>query len=668
MHSLVPLRRWLILGALVVAFVSPGFQPAQAQPAPSAPAPIRVACVGDSITAGSGSTYRQSYPAKLGEMLGQGWDVKNFGVSGRTLLRQGDNPYWKEGAFTNAKKFNPNVVIILLGTNDIKEKNWKFSDQFLQDYFDLIEEFRALPSQPRVFIGRPCPAPGAGNFGITETGIQKALQLIDRIAAEKNLPIIDFHAALLGKDAMFPDRIHPNDDGYEVMAATVYQALTGKELIPRTLPDPYFRSHAVLPRDVPIPVSGTGPKGTKVTVTFAGQAVSTTIENSKWEVTLAPMPASSTPATLTIAGSTTTVAEDVVVGDVWLASGQSNMERQLGRRGPQQDIIGWKEAVAQADYPLIRQYHVPQVSSGDDYQKTFGTWTVCTPKTAPNFTAVGFFFARAVQPAAGVPIGIIHASKGGSRIESWMSQEAWSSAPEPEKRAGQSFRKSNHYYPMIAPFARIPIRGVLWYQGESNVEFAAQYRSLFTSLISSWRALWRQPYLPFLFVQLPPHEKLVPEIREAQFQVLRDTRHTAMVVTTDLGDAKDLHPPRKQEVGERLALAAKALVYGGKDEYSGPQFRSATAEGNTLVLAFDHVAQGLTVQGGGELKGFTLAGPDGVFLPATARIVGSTVVVSNETIPNPTAVRYGWANVPDVNLANTAGLPASPFRSDAPQK
>jgi sialate O-acetylesterase len=249
-----------------------------------------------------------------------------------------------------------------------------------------------------------------------------------------------------------------------------------------------------------------------------------------------------------------------------------------------------------------------------------------------------------------------------------MSQEVWSSAPEPEKRIGQSFRKSNHYYPMIAPLARIPIRGVLWYQGESNSDLAAQYRSLFTSLISSWRELWRKPDLPFLFVQIAPHEKMVPEIREAQFQVLRDTRLTAMVVTTDLGDAKDIHPARKQEIGERLALAAKTLVYGGKDEYSGPQFRSATVEGNTLVLAFDHIGQGLTVQGGGELKGFTLAGPDGFFLPATARIVGSNVVVNNEAIAKPIAVRYGWANVPDVNLANTAGLPASPFRSDAPLK
>jgi sialate O-acetylesterase len=655
----------LMLGALAAAFFAAFPQPGQAQPAPTPP--IRVACVGDSITAGSGSTFGQSYPAKLGEMLGAGWDVKNFGVSGRTLLRQGDNPYWKEVAFANAKKFNPNIVIILLGTNDVKEQNWKFSDQFVQDYFDLIEEFRALPGQPRIFIGRPCPAPGAGNFGITPEGIAKVLPIIDRIATEKNLPVIDFHAALLGKDSMFPDRVHPNNAGYEVMAATAYRALTGKDLTPRTLPDPYFRSHAVLQRDVPIPVFGSGPDGAKVTVTFAGQTLSTTIENSRWEVTLAPMPASSTPATLSIVGTTTTVAEDVVVGDVWLASGQSNMERQLGPRRPQQEIVGWKEAAARADFPLIRQYSVPQMSGGEECKETYGTWTVCTPQTASDFTAVGFFFARAVQPAAGVPIGIIHASKGGSRIESWMSQEAWKSAPEPETRAGQTFRKSNHFYAMIAPLARIPIRGVLWYQGESNSNFASQYRGLFTSLISSWRELWRQPELPFLFVQIAPFEKMTPEIREAQFQVLRNTRNTAMVVTTDLGDAKDIHPTRKQEVGERLALAAKALAYGGNDEYSGPQFRSATPQGNTLVLAFDHVGQGLAVQGGGELRGFTLAGPDGVFLPATARIVGNEVVVSNDSIPNPIAVRYGWANVPDVNLANTAGLPASPFRSDAPQ-
>jgi sialate O-acetylesterase len=207
---------------------------------------------------------------------------------------------------------------------------------------------------------------------------------------------------------------------------------------------------------------------------------------------------------------------------------------------------------------------------------------------------------------------------------------------------------------------------VLWYQGESNAEFADQYPGLFSALISSWRDLWKNPGLPFLFVQIAPHEKMVPEIREAQLRVLQTTPRTAMVVTTDLGDAKDIHPPHKQEVGERLALAARALAYGGKEEYSGPLFRSAKAEGKTMIVTFDHADQGLLAQGGGELKGFTLAGPDGVFLPATARIVGATVVVSQETITQPAAVRYGWANVPDVNLANTAGLPASPFRSDAP--
>ena len=631
------------------------------------PAPIRVACVGDSITAGVGAPSGSAYPDQLRDLLKTGWEVKNFGVSGRTLLRKGDHPYWNENAFRDAKAFQPNVVIILLGANDTKPQNWKFVDEFAKDYGDLIAEFRNLPSKPRLYLGRPCPVPAPGNFGINEENVQKEIAIINGIAADQHLDIIDFHAVFESHADLLPDRVHPNADGYTLMAEAVYGTLTGKNPADIMTVASYFRSHAVLQRGVPVPVWGTGPDGAAVTVTFAGQTQKTTIAHHQWRVQLAPLAASATPATMTITGPTTTTIEDVLVGDVWLASGQSNMERQLGPRPPQKEILNWKEVAAAANYPLIRQFYVPQRFADKDAIDAKGRWSVCSPTTAPDFTAVGFFFAKELQPVINVPVGIIHSSWGGTCIETWISPTTIDTLGDAPKRDGKNQQApSRLYHAMIAPLREVPITGVIWYQGESNNGRPAQYQTLMPALVADWRAFWKKPDMPFLYVQIAPYKSQSPEIREAQFLSLGKTTRTAMVVTADIGDANDIHPTNKAPVGARLALAARAIAYGEKLEYSGPLFQAAKADGATMVVSFTHLGGGLTVQGGGELKGFTIAGADKKFVPATARISGDTVIVSAPEITAPVAVRYGWANVPDVNLANQAGLPASPFRSDVP--
>jgi sialate O-acetylesterase len=219
------------------------------------------------------------------------------------------------------------------------------------------------------------------------------------------------------------------------------------------------------------------------------------------------------------------------------------------------------------------------------------------------------------------------------------------------------------YNGMIAPLLPYAIRGVIWYQGEANVRRAQQYRSLLPATIADWRRAWGQE-LPFLFVQIAPFREMTPELREAQLLAWQRTPKTAMIVTTDCGDANDIHPPRKQPVGARLALAARALAYGERLEYSGPVFEALTIKGGKAALRFTHVGGGLVAKGG-SLKGFTIAGADKAFHPARAEIRGKTVVVTCEAVPNPVAVRYGWANVPEGNLFNKAGLPASPFRTEA---
>jgi len=218
---------------------------------------------------------------------------------------------------------------------------------------------------------------------------------------------------------------------------------------------------------------------------------------------------------------------------------------------------------------------------------------------------------------------------------------------------------------MVAPLLPYAIRGVIFYQGEANVRREQQYRSLFPAMIADWRKAWGQDF-PFLFVQIAPHHDMTPELRDAQLWAARHPPKTAMVVTTDCGDANDIHPTRKQPVGARLALAARALAYGEKIEYSGPIFDDIKVEGGQATLSFTHLGGGLVARGG-PLRGFTLSGPDGTFHPARAEIRGKTVVVTSEAVAQATAVRYGWANVPNGNLFNNAGLPASPFRTDEPR-
>ena len=645
--------------------------PASAAPAdPQAPIktsdyqpPIRLACVGDSITQGSGAANGMSYPSQLQELLGDAWQVKNFGVGGRTLMRSGDYPYWNEAKYRESLAFDPNVVVIMLGTNDTKPQNWSHKDEFEKDYRDLVKTFKELKSKPRIFVCRAVPVPGAGNFGINEAGIQEQISIVDRLAKELGVGVIDMHAALIEKTNLLPDRVHPNTEGAGEMAKAAYQVLTGLDPSKLMRPNSLFRSDAVLPRDVEFPVWGTAADGTKITVQFAGQNVTTTAAGGKWTVSLKPMPASTEPRPMKITGGTTITLQNLLVGDVWLASGQSNMERQLGARKPQKELVGSKDTAAAANFPLIREYKLPQKTSGTPVEDGQGRWTVCTPQTAANFSAVGFYFARDLQPQIKVPVGIIHSSWGGTVVEAWTSAEALKELGVVVGDVKNQNSPAALYQGMIAPLLPFPIKGVIWYQGESNRTNAKQYRDRFPAMIADWRKRWNSPKLPFLFVQVAPFKDMPPEIREAQFLTLAKSPATAMVVTTDVGDANDIHPANKEPVGVRLSLAAQALAYGGKTEFSGPLYQSMKISGDKAGITFTHTGKGLLAKDG-DLKGFTIAGADGNFVPAIAEIHNNAVIVSSKDVPEPKAVRYGWANVPDVNLFNQDGLPASPFRTD----
>jgi sialate O-acetylesterase len=468
-------------------------------------------------------------------------------------------------------------------------------------------------------------------------------------------------------------------------------------------------SHMVLQRERPIHIWGWSTPGEAVTVEFHGISRSTVGDSlGGWSVFLPPEAAGG-PYQLTVVSSSKIILDDVLMGDVWFASGQSNMEMPL-KGFDDAPVKDSADAIAHAGQPQIRLLHIPRKASDFPLRDSDTSWTVSSPETASDFSAVAYFFGRELAVREHVPIGLIDATWGGTVAEAWMSlraiaadaslmpvfatraemmetQSETTAILAREKQEDLAARKAGQAPPihpwrpdpaswapaalfngMVAPEVGYAIKGVIWYQGESNsrLAFAPMYAKVFPALIADWRARWQEGDFPFLFVQISSFKSSAAEawavIREAQRRTL-SVANTAMVVTVDIGDPDNVHPADKQTVGARLALAARALAYGENVEYSGPQFRQATSEGDGLRVWFDHATNGLAARGG-VLQGFEIAGDDSHFVTASALIDGKTVVVSNPHVSHPKYVRYGWANAPVVNLYNAEGLPASPFTSE----
>ena len=474
-----------------------------------------------------------------------------------------------------------------------------------------------------------------------------------------------------------------------------------------------FSDHMVLQRDRPVPVWGWAAPGATVTVELRGPGAQKKSgragDDGRWLVTLDPLKASAEPATLVVSGADGIVltARDVVVGEVWLASGQSNMAFTLN------GVSNAVAYIAAANDPLLRQFGVPQVMNDTPAAAVDGTWVACATNTAASFSAVAYFFGRDLRKALGVPVGLIKSAWGGTPAQAWTPRATleantnlafvlaryndevakWddakadadyrskmalytqqvakakaegTKAPNAPRAASSPMKSPNRpsclFNAMIAPLQPYALRGVIWYQGESDNSHADEYRTLFPAMIGSWRSVWGAD-MPFLFVQIAPHGGMSPAIRDAQLFTMRTVPRTAMAVITDYGEAKDIHPKQKEPVGARLALAARALAYGEAIEYSGPLYESMTVNGDRVTLHFAHVGGGLEARGG-ALKGFVVAGANQAFTNAEASVEGNAVVVHNAAVTAPVAVRYGYVNVPDVNLYNKEGLPASPFRTD----
>jgi sialate O-acetylesterase len=459
---------------------------------------------------------------------------------------------------------------------------------------------------------------------------------------------------------------------------------------------------------------GSADAGEQVRVSFAGQTKSATAAaDGKWMVKLDNLQTSDKPAEMIIAGKNNVAIKDVLVGEVWLGSGQSNMEFTVSKnlqKYPNQakrfaGVINEEEEIAKADYPLIRMFTVKMKTSGEVLDDVEGQWQVCTPQNVPGFSAVGYFFSRDLFNAIHRPVGFINSSYGASCAQAWISKSALESDPKfkpvldtfdtamaryqqqlaeaatrpaPTTQTGRGNARpprspvSDQHQPFvlynamlkgIQPYA---IKGALWYQGESITTGGTEmYTQLMNLLIQSWRQQWGQGDFPFYFVQLASldNNSNRPEVREAQAKSL-SMPNTAMAVTTDIGNKSDVHPHDKQTLGDRLARIARARDYGEAIEYAGPMYESMKVDGNKIRVKFSHAGKGL-VSKGDELKMFEIAGADGKFIPAKATIDGDSVIVSAEGVSQPTAVRYAWNRwADDANLYNADGLPAAQFRSN----
>ena len=715
---------------------------------------VRVACVGNSVTYGYGLANRErdAYPVRLQTMLdatyGKGrFEVANFGHSGATLLFKGHRPYINLPEFRQALDFKPDWVVIHLGLNDTDPRNWPdWKEEFIPNYRALIDSFRTVNPEARILVCKMTPI--FDRHSRFQSGTRdwhaQIQQDLKKVAQGAGAQLIDLYTPLHTRPDLFPDALHPNPEGAKILAKAVYSALTGN-YGGISLP-PVYSNGMVLPRCEPICIEGQADarRSIRAALIRDGKVINErgdfTLADGSWHIELPEAKAggpytlriTATPLNpdhyhfyypekypyllenLTQAPEQTLTIDSVYFGDLWLASGQSNMEMRveqcntleqdltdasrLGERlhlfnmpaRARTDAIEWDDSVLRYTNELRHM----------DFQG----WKMASPETVRKFSAVAFNFGRVLcDSLPDIPIGIICNAVGGSTTESWIDRstlewefpnilrdwrngdfgQPWARGRMTQNIAHALDKESSAYNPLqrhpyepaylfeaaIAPLGNLPIRGVIWYQGESNAHNIEAHERLFTLLEQSWRKHFAQRWhnefytkhpLPFYTVQLSSLPRPSwPAFRDSQRRLAEKLEYTGLVVSTDLGDPADVHYRTKRPVGERLALQALRNTYGHNLESESPTVRYAVkAINNSIVVTFDH-ADGLTCT-----RGFEIAASDGLFYPANIKIEGNKIHLTSPSVKNPILVRYGWSGFTDSDLRNIQGLPASSFRMD----
>lgn len=666
---------------------------------------IRVACIGNSVTYGYGhlDPKKTSYPTRLGEMLGTEYDVRNFGHSGSTLLSRGHRPYIHQQAWLDALAFSPDKAIIHLGLNDTDPRNWpNWRDEFIPNYLAMIDSLRKVNPDIEIWICRMTPIfHGHHRFKSGTRDWHAQIQhAIEEVALLANVHLIDLHEPLYHRPDLFADALHPNSEGANILAQTVYAAMTGNHgglSIPAI-----YSSHMIIQRDKPFLLQGKANAGKKVYAKLGKERLEATVaEDGTWKLSFKPLEASKKPLTLTITdGVTTLTLTDVLVGEVWLCSGQSNMAFML------QQATEAQKHITEAATKNLRLYNMrPRVYTDavawdsaslvalnqlEHYLPT--QWQCITEQNASSFSAIAYHFGAMLADSLNVPIGLICNAVGGAPIEAFIDRHTMEYHPtlvdiltdwrrndyiQPwvRSRGAYNISKSNNplqrhpYEPCylfeagIEPIKEFPLRGVIWYQGESNAHNVELFEIQFPTLVNSWRRAWNDEEMPFHFVQLSSIARPSwPHFRDTQRRLAEQIPCCEMAVSSDKGDSLDVHPREKRPIGERLGRIALHYDYGHHDIIpSGPSIRNAQTKGNTIILTFDH-AEGMTTSDKTAIRTFEIAGERGVYYPADKIIIDkNTITLQSKYVKQPTRARYGWQPFTRANLINNAGLPASTF-------
>ncbi len=667
---------------------------------------IKVACVGNSVTYGYGhkNPAETSYPTQLQQLLGDDYEVRNFGHSGATLLNKGHRPYTTLPEYKAALEFAPDIIVIHLGLNDTDPRNWpNYRDEFFGDYTGIIDSFRkAHPDgNPKIIVCRMTPIfhwHRRFKSG-TRDWYWQIQEKIEEIAQHENLELVDLSRYLYSRPDLMPDALHPDAEGAAIIAKQVYSAITD-DFGGLSLPAIYS-DNMVIQQNKPFVVAGTADSGKEVVVSFGKQKIITkAAEDGSWKVMFTPMMADGEKYTIAVeCGKEKIKFKNVVIGEVWLCSGQSNMAfmvKESSHKTQSLANIKDKDIRLYDMKPRVFTDNVEWDSTSlaalnchDYYVPT--AWQLQDEENVSDFSAVAYHFGAMLADSLGVPVGLICNAVGGAPAESFIDRKTIEFNPTLvdilynwrqndmiqdwcRGRAAQNITKSTNklqrhpyepcylYETGIAPIACYPIQGAIWYQGESNAHNVELHETIFPTLVDCWRRTWNNPEMPFYFVQLSSIKRPSwPHFRDSQRRMAGSIPFCDFAVSSDKGHPTDVHPKEKAPVGERLARLALNKTYGMEHvaQHGPTPVRAFSLRGKTVIEFSD--ANKLMTSDGAPLRGLEIAGKTAGFTAVDfekkATIKGNRIIIEGEAH----RIRYGWKPFTDANLVNEAGLPASTF-------
>ena len=667
---------------------------------------IKVACVGNSVTYGYGhkNPAETSYPTQLQQLLGEEYEVRNFGHSGATLLNKGHRPYTSLPEYKAALEFAPDIVVIHLGLNDTDPRNWpNYRDEFFGDYTGIIDSFRkAHPDgNPKIIVCRMTPIfhwHRRFKSG-TRDWYWQIQEKIEEIAQHENLELVDLSRYLYSRPDLMPDALHPDAEGAAIIAKQVYSAITD-DFGGLSLPAIYS-DNMVVQQNKPFVVAGTADAGKEVVARFGKQMrVTTAAEDGSWRVMFTPMMADGEKYTITVeCGKEKVKFKNVVIGEVWLCSGQSNMAfmvKESSHKAQSLANIKGKDIRLYDMKPRVFTDNIEWDSTSlaalnrhDYYAPT--AWKLQDEENVSDFSAVAYHFGAMLADSLGVPVGLICNAVGGAPAESFIDRKTIEFNPTLvdilynwrqndmiqdwcRGRAAQNITKSTNklqrhpyepcylYETGIAPIACYPIQGAIWYQGESNAHNVELHETIFPTLVDCWRRTWNNPEMPFYFVQLSSIKRPSwPHFRDSQRRMAGSIPFCDFAVSSDKGHPTDVHPKEKAPVGERLARLALNQTYGMEHvaQHGPAPIRAFCFRGKTVIEFSD--ANKLMTSDGAPLRGLEIAGKTAGFTAVDfekkATIKGNRIIIEGEAH----RIRYGWKPFTDANLVNETGLPASTF-------